>query len=319
MMYMKIAVLDKCTVTNGDVDLSAIESLGEVEYFDLVNECDMENILKDKDAVILNKAVVSGELMNKCPRLKYIGLFATGYNNIDIKTAKEKGIVVANVPGYSTDSVAQSAFAMILSFACNTAKYNESVHNGDWVRNKKFTYFCYPISELSGKTLGIFGFGNIGRAVAKIALGFNMNVIAHNRSKKEFDGVTFVDFDTLLRQSDYLSLHSPLNDETYQKFDMSAFKKMKRSAVLINTSRGAVVNEQDLSDALNGDIIAGAGVDALVNEPMTEGHPFLTTKNMIITPHNAWASIESRIRLIKLVVDNLSAFQNGNPINNVAK
>ncbi len=314
---MKIVVLDRCTLTNGDLSFAPIEQVGEVRYFDLLAPHEVPCAIGDADAVIVNKARITADVMDACPNLKFIGVFATGYNNIDVAAADERGIVVCNVPGYSTDSVAQHTIALMLHFASHADDYAASVGAGDWVRSKAFSYFKYPVSELSGKTLGIFGYGTIGRAVAKIALAFGMTVIATSRSHTsgcEGD-VTFVDAETLFATSDYLTLHCPLTPETERAVNAHTLGLMKPSAVLINTARGGVTDECAVADALNAGRLRGAGIDVLCEEPMREDHPYLTAKNCIVTPHVAWGSIEARMRLIDLVAQNLNAFQKGKPQN----
>jgi glycerate dehydrogenase len=314
---MKIAVLDRCTVTNGDISFAPIEQVGDVRYFDLLPPADVPAAIGEADAVIVNKAKITAEVMDACPNLKFVGLFATGYNNIDVAAADERGIVVCNVPGYSTDSVAQHTIALMLHFATRADDYAASVGAGDWVKSKAFSYFKYPVFELSGKTLGIFGYGTIGRAVAKIALAFGMRVIATSRSHTSgCDGeVAFVDADTLFAQSDYLTLHCPLTPDTEQVVNARTLALMKPTAVLINTARGGVTDEEAVADALKAGTIRGAGIDVLCEEPMREGHPYLTAPNCIVTPHVAWGSIEARERLIDIVAQNLKAFEAGKPQN----
>ena len=312
---MKIVILDKNTVTNGDISLAPIEALGETESFDMMAEDDIIEAARDAEVIICNKSKITARIMDGCKNLKFITLFATGYNNIDINAAKERGILVANVPGYSTDSVAQHTFAFILELSLNISKYNASVMKGDWARQEKFCYFAYPLSELQGKTLGIFGFGAIGKRVAEIGKAFGMKIIAHNRTKKTFEGIEFVDKETLFKNSDFLTLHCPLNEETENLVNSETLSLMKPTAFLINTSRGAVVNEEALSEALKCGKIAGAAVDVLDIEPMKKGHIYLETPNLIITPHIAWAPNETRERLIKMVAENIKAFQNGQAIN----
>ncbi len=312
---MKLTILDKCTVTNGDVSLDRLATLGNVSFYDIVAPAELPRVLRDSDALVCNKAQITAEIIEQCENLKYIGLFATGYNNIDLEAADRHGITVCNVPGYSTDSVAQHVFAMILHFAVHLSDYNESVHRGDWVKSKKFSYFSYPINELSGKVLGIFGLGAIGERVAQIGNAFSMQVIACTRTPKEVTGVTQVDLDTLLERSDYLSLNCPLTDATRGLICDDTISKMKRSAVIINAARGAVIDEAALCRALNSGRIAGAGIDVLDSEPMIENHPYLTAKNCIITPHIGWAATEARVRLIDLVCENILAYLAGKPIN----
>lgn len=314
---MKITVLDRCTVTTGDLSFAPIEAVGEVTYYDVVPPEKIVSAIGDSEAVIVNKAKITAEIMAKCPNLRFVGLFATGYNNIDIKAASERGICVCNVPGYSTDSVTQHTFALLLHFASHADDYARSVANGDWERSETFSYLAFPISELRGKTLGIFGFGTIGKSVATVAKAFGMNVIACVRRPTEFEGVTFVDKDTLLASADYLTLHCPLTDETRGFINRESLAKMKPSAVIINTARGGVIEEDALCEALNEDRLRGAGIDVLDTEPMTPNHPYMRAKNCYITPHVAWASKEARTRLITLVADNLKGFRDGKIINKV--
>ena len=271
---------------------------------------------KDR-AFIVNKARITDEIMEKCKNLRFIGLFATGYNNIDIEAAAKRGICVCNVPGYSTHSVAQHTFALMLHFASRADDYAASVAKGDWANAKTFSYLSFPTSELHGKTLSIFGFGTIGKAVASIAKAFGMRVIASVRRPQSFEGVEFVDTDTLFREADYLSLHCPLTEETRHFVNRETLRKMKPNAVIINTARGGVIEEEALTEALNSGMIRGAGIDVLDTEPMRPNHPYLTARNCYITPHVAWASIEARTRLIDLVAENLKAFQSGHPIHKV--
>ncbi len=314
---MKIVVLDKCTVTKGDVDLSPIEKYGEVEYFDLLTKQEIIKALDGADAVICNKAKIDREVIESSPALKYIGLFATGYNNIDVAAARERGIAVCNVPGYSTDSVAQLTFSLILELAGNASAYVRSVAAGDWKRSKQFSYFFAPISELKGKTLGIYGLGTIGKAVAKIARAFDMRVIAYSRTPKAVEGVENVDKLALFSESDFLSFHCPLNEESALAVNRETLALMKPTAYLINTARGGIVDEPALAEALKNGVIAGAALDVLTEEPMSEDCVLFGAPNCLITPHIAWAALETRVRLIDLVAANLAAFVCGAPINNV--
>ncbi len=315
---MKIVILDKCTVTKGDVNLSPIESFGDVTYYDILTKPEIIKVLQGAEAVICNKTVIDRDII-QATNLKFIGLFATGYNNIDIDAAKDHGIVVCNVPGYSTDSVAQLTFSLILELAGNTSKYVESVARGEWMKANQFSYFHYPISELAGKTLGIYGLGTIGVAVAKIALAFNMKVIAYSRTPKLIDGVKNVTEEDLFAKSDYLTLHCPLTKDTAKRVNEKTLSSMKPTAFLINTSRGGVIDEQALANALNNGIIAGAALDVLTEEPMSEECPLRNAKNCIFTPHIAWASLDARKRLIDKICANIIAFLCGMPINVVNK
>lgn len=314
---MKITVLDRCTVTTGDVSLSPIEELGEVRFFDTLAQDKLASAIADSGAVICNKANLTADVMDACPNLRYIGLFATGYNNIDLKAASARGITVCNVPGYSTDSVAQHVFALILHFACRADDYAASVGRGDWSCAETFSYLAYPTYELAGKTLGIFGFGTIGRAVCRIAMAFGMRVLAVSHRPVRYDGVEFTDTDTLFARSDYLTFHCPLTEETKGVANARTLALMKPSAVLINTARGGVVEEEALAAALTEGRLRGAGIDVLDTEPMRPGHPYLKTRNCYVTPHVAWAAMEARIRLIDCVAENLRAFLAGRPIHQV--
>ncbi len=316
---MKICVLDTNTVTKGDVSLKPLEAFGEVAYYDMLPTDEVIAAARDSEVIICNKTRITAEIMDACPRLKFITLFATGYNNIDTVAAAERGIVVSNTPDYSTASVAQHTVAMMLELAENLSLYNASVKRGDWVKSKKFCYFSYPFVELSGKTLGIIGFGTIGRAVAKIALSFGMRVVANARTPKTAEGVEFLSKEEVLKVSDFLTLHCPLNEETKGLINRHTLSLIKPTAFLLNTARAGVVEEDPLCQALEKGIISGAAIDVLDEEPMYDGHPYLKAPNIIITPHVAWAAVESRTRLIHRVADNLSAFQNGQPINVVNK
>ena len=313
---MKIIILDKCTVTNGDVDLSPLERFGEVEYYDLLPKEEIKRVLVGADAVVCNKAKIDCEII-EASTLKFIGVFATGYNNIDVAAATEHGIVVCNVPGYSTDSVAQLTISLLLELAGNASAYARSVAAGDWKRSKQFSYFFAPITEVRGKTLGIYGLGTIGKAVAKIALAFGMKVIAYSRTPKNVEGITDVDKETLFRESDFLSFHCPLNPDSALAVNKETLALMKPTAFLINTARGGVVDEVALAEALENEKIAGAALDVLTDEPMSDTCPLFGAKNCIITPHIAWAALETRVRLIDLVAKNLEAFAKGEPINKV--
>ena len=315
---MKIVVLDKCTVTTGDVDLSPLERCGDVEYYDLLTKPEIIKALDGADAVIVNKAVIDKEIID-ATSLGFIGLFATGYNNIDTEYAKQKGIVVCNVPGYSTSSVTQMTFSLMLDLASSTSKYSASVAGGDWKRSAQFSYLTYPICELAGKTLGIYGLGAIGISVARVALAFGMKVIAYTRTPKQVEGVELVSAEELFRKSDFVSFHCPLNKDSERVLNRETIELMKSTAFVINTARGGVIDEQALSDALRSRRIAGAGLDVLTSEPMAADCPLADIENCIITPHIAWAAYESRVRLIDIVVDNLRAFAAGTPINVVNK
>lgn len=314
---MKIVILEAATVSKNDVSFEEIYRLGEVREYPLTPVDKIVEYVGDAEAVLCNKTPFTAEVLKACPNLKYIGLCATGYNNIDVAAATRLGITVCNAPAYSNAAVAQQVFSFILRYTNRTSAYNRFVHNGGWIRSETFSAFEYPITELAGKTLGIIGYGRIGRQVAKIAHAFDMNVIVNTRTAKQDSSVKFVGLKELLAKSDIITLHCPLTDETNGLIGLDALKLCKPTAILINTSRGAVINEADLAYALNNDIIAGAGLDVLCEEPMSADNPLLNAKNCIITPHIAWAPIDTRKRLITIVADNLSAFINGKPINTV--
>lgn len=314
---MKIVILEAATVSKNDVSFEEIYRLGEVREYPLTPVDKIVEYVGDAEAVLCNKTPFTAEVLEACPNLKYIGLCATGYNNIDVAAATRLGITVCNAPAYSNAAVAQQVFSFILRYTNRTSAYNRFVHNGGWIRSETFSAFEYPITELAGKTLGIIGYGRIGRQVAKIAHAFDMNVIVNTRTAKQDSSVKFVGLKELLAKSDIITLHCPLTDETNGLIGLDALKLCKPTAILINTSRGAVINEADLAYALDNDIIAGAGLDVLCEEPMSADNPLLNAKNCIITPHIAWAPIDTRKRLITIVADNLSAFINGKPINTV--
>ena len=314
---MKIILLEEKTVSQGDVSLDGFKALGQVTGYPLTPQDKVAERVGDAEAVIINKTVFTREIMEKCPKLRYIGLCATGFNNVDIKAAAELGITVCNVPAYSTSAVAQQVFSYVLHFASRTADYNADVQSGGWVRSDTFSYFTIPTFELSGMTMGIIGFGSIGSAVARIAMAFGMNVIASTRTPKTAEGVSFVSAGEVFRCADFISLHCPLTDETRGLVNMERLKLCKPTAYIINTSRGPVVNENDLAEALNSGIIAGAGLDVVETEPMKADNPLLGAKNCIITPHVAWAPVQTRERLIAAAVDNLRSFIDGSPKNKV--
>ncbi|WP_293970217.1 D-2-hydroxyacid dehydrogenase [uncultured Ruminococcus sp.] len=314
---MKIVLTDAQTVLDNLVNADILKQFGEVEEYGLLRYDEVAEKIADADMVVCNKTLLDKNTLRLAKNLKYIGLFATGYNNIDIDYCKAHNIAVCNAGSYSTNAVAQHTFALILEHFNNTSNYNKYVQDGRWKRSKTFSPFVYPLSELAGKTLGIVGFGNIGRAVAKIANAFEMNVIAYNRSEKQADGVAFVSFETLLEQSDVVSVHCPLNSESQDMFDKNAFAKMKKGALFVNTARGGVMVEQDLFDALQSEHLGGAAIDTLKVEPMEEDCILMGAKNCIMTPHIAWAPVETRVRLMNIVADNISAFLNGTPQNRI--
>ena len=312
---MKIVILDAQTITKGDVSLKPLEKFGEVITYNLTKYEEIPQRIKDADAVICNKTILDSTSLKGAEKLKYIGLFATGYNNIDVEYCSDNDITVCNAGSYSTNAVAQHTFALILEHYSNVGKYNEFCHNGGWQTAETFSPFVFPLNEVANKTIGIVGFGAIGEAVARIALSFNMKVLAYNRSQKHFEGVEFVSLDTLLENSDIVTVHCPLNKDSNEMFNKETFSKMKKGALFINTARGGVMNESDLINELESEHLGGAAVDVLSVEPMSKCSKLPNTKNLIITPHIAWAPIETRERLIDIVCENIECFINGKPKN----
>ena len=317
---IKAVILDADTVTGGDVSLAPLTNACNCTVYGYSTPDEIPERIGDAEAVFTNKCRITKEVMDACPNLKFVGVFATGYNNIDIAYAKEKGVIVCNVPGYSTDSVAQHTFALILHHYSSVAKYADTVANGDWVYSKLFTYFNIPFFELGGKTLGIVGYGAIGKKVAKIALAFGMKVLVHTRTMPEdTENIKVVSLDELLENSDVVTLHCPPTDKTEKLINERTLSLMKEGSLLINTSRGGVIDEVALAKALKSGKPAAAGLDVLTVEPMTADCPLRNIENCYITPHIAWAPKETRERLIEMVRDNLLGYLNGEVINNVAK
>jgi len=315
---MKIVVLDGYALNPGDLSWEGISRQGDCTIYDRTpRELTVERSW-DVDAVFTNKVILNREIIQQLPKLKFIGVLATGYNVVDVEAATDAGIVVTNIPAYSTASVAQMVFSHILNFAQNVGVHAQSVAAGDWAASADFAYWKTPQIELAGKTLGIIGFGKIGQEVAKIGLAFGMKIIFTSRSQKEgFAMAQQTDLDKLLSESDFISINCPLTTENTGFMNNAAFSKMKRTAFLVNTGRGLLVNEQDLADALNTGTIAGAGLDVLSVEPALPDNPLVHAKNCYITPHIAWATFEARSRLMQIAADNLESFLNGTPKNKV--
>ena len=315
---MKIVILDGYPLNSGDLSWEGFQQLGEVVIYDRTPNDKVVERAQGAEIVITNKVQIGRNEIENLPSLKYIGVIATGYNIIDTEFAKQKGIVVTNVPGYSTASVVQLTFALLLELCLHVQRHSDSVREGKWARSLDFSFWDYPLIELSGKTLGIIGFGTIGQQVADVATAFGMNVIGNSRRQTDQShrkNFKWMDVPELLTQSDVVSLHCPLTPETEGLVNSRSLKTMKNSAFLINTARGPIVNEQDLSDALNNGIIGGAGIDVLSVEPPEKDNPLFSAKNCIITPHIAWATIEARGRAMGVAVDNLSAFLGGKSTN----
>jgi len=316
---MNITYLDGCTLNPGDLSWGPIEKLGDFTVYDRTKPEDIVARVSDADIILSNKVVLSAETLAQLPKLRYIGVTATGYNNVDLVAARKQGVVVTNVRGYSTSAVAQHTFSLLLGLTNHTELHSQSVRTGDWTNAADWCYWKTPLVEIAGKTIGLIGLGDIGTQVAPIALAFGMRVLAHRKSEVSAgEGIELVKLDKLFRESDVVSLHCPLTDETSEIINADSLSKMKPSAYLINTGRGGLVQEQDLANALNANELAGAAVDVLSTEPPKADNPLLAAKNCLITPHVAWAFFESRVRLMQMVADNITAFQNGQPINVVS-
>ncbi len=315
-MKMNIVVLDGHTLNPGDLQWDEIAECGNLTVYERTAPQQTVERSKNAEIVFTNKVVFDRKTIGKLTQLKYIGILATGYNVVDVTAASERGIVVTNIPAYSTASVAQMVFAHILHFTQNVAKHAQSVAEGGWAQSIDFSYWLTPQTELAGKTLGIIGFGQIGQEVAKIGLAFGMNIVFSNRSNKSTSlHAKQVSLDTLLAASDFISINCPLTDENKGFINYTAIKKMKPSVFLVNTGRGPLINENDLADALNNGRVAGAGLDVLSIEPPSKDNPLLRSKNCFITPHIAWATTASRKRLMHMAADNLKSFLNGKPQN----
>lgn len=315
---MKIVILDGYTLNPGDLSWESLKELGEVFVYERTAPKDVCKRAERAEVVFTNKVVLDEAVLEKLPSLKYIGVLATGYNVVDVAAAARKGIVVTNIPAYSTSSVAQMAFAHILNIVQRVGYYAQEVSNGKWSRQADFSFWDAPLHELDGKKMGIIGFGNTGRATARIAVGFGLEVYAYTRkSAMELpaDVRKCPSMDELFRKCDIVSLHCPLTETTRELVDARKLELMKPSAILINTGRGGLVNEQDLADALNSGKIAAAGLDVLSSEPPRADNPLLKARNCFITPHQAWATKEARVRLMQLAVNNLKAFLEGKPVN----
>lgn len=316
---MKILITDAATVkSNDDLSLEVFSKFGQVTEFEAISRQELLEQVKDKDIIICNKTIIDKEVMDNAPNLKYIGLFATGFNNIDIACAKQKGIIVCNAGSYSTNAVAQQVIAYILNLYTKIPQYDSFVKQGGWKGAKVFSPLVYETEEVYGKTLGIIGYGSIGKAVEAAAKGLGIKVLVYTRTVREADP-KFVTLDELLANSDIISMHCPLNEQSANMMNAEAFAKCKDGAYFINTARGGVVDEKALFDALQSGKLSGAAVDVLKNEPMSDNCPLFAAKNIIITPHTSWAPLSTRKRLLNIVCDNISGFLSGNIQNNVAK
>ena len=313
---MNIVVLDGFTLNPGDLSWDEFKSLGACVIYDRTLPDQVLARTGTAEIILSNKTVLTRDHIHQLPQLKYIGVLATGTNVVDLVAARERNIPVANVPAYGTKSVAQATFALLLELAHRTGHHAQTVRDGKWTSGKEWCYWDFPLVELDGLTMGIVGFGRIGRTVAELAQAFGLNVVAHNPSAKSGPPfVRFVDLETLFHESDVVSLHCPLTPDTKNLVNAERLALMKPTAFLLNTSRGLLVDEQALADALNADRIAGAGLDVLSEEPPPASNPLLRAMNCIITPHNAWATRAARARLMRIAVENVRAFLAGKPQN----
>jgi len=315
---MKIIHLDSFTTTMDGLELTALESFSDFSHYKNTSPEKTVKRAKDADILITNKVVLDKEVIDQLPNLKYICVAATGYNVVDIEYAAKKGIPVSNVSGYSTEGVVQSVFAHLLNVLINIPYYDEEVMDGRWQKSGAFSFYDHPIRELAGKTIGIYGFGTIGQKVGQVAHAFGMKVLATSRNpqRDNKDWATLVDFTDLCRDSDFITLHASMNDSNKGIIDKYALANMKPTAILVNTGRGGLIVEKDLAEALDNEVINYACLDVLGSEPPKDDNPLFNAKNCIITPHIAWASIESRQRLIKSVAENIRSFIDDNKILN---
>lgn len=314
---MDIAVLDKQTLTcEGDVDFSPIEKLGNVRWLRIGSEDDIIRGARGCTAVLCNKILITRRVLESLPEVKYVGVFATGYNNVDLKAARELGVTVTNVPGYSGAAVAQHVMALILHFYSKADVYDRAVRAGEWEAQDCFSYFPYPMHEVCGKTLGIFGFGDIGKRVAKAAAALDMKVLVHTRTLPENCPYELVGEKELFSRSDVLTLHCPLTEQTEKLINKDTLALMKSGAILINTARGGLVDEDALYDALTSGRIKAAALDVLGQEP-PRANRLIGLDNCVITPHVAWAPAETRNRLVSLAAKNLAAYMCGMPVNTI--
>lgn len=315
---MKLLLTDCATLrSNGDLPLDSLKRFGDIFEYENITRAGLLKEAADADIILCNKTVIDKEVFDAAENLKYIGLFATGYNNIDIEYAKQKGVTVCNAGSYSTDAVTQQVIGYILMHYTAIPEYNEFVKNGGWKKSAVFSPLVFFSDEVAGKTLGIVGYGSIGKSVEKAAKGLGMNVIVYTRTVRENGETRFTDLDTLLKESDIVTLHCPLNAQSADMMNAEAFAKMKDGAFFINTSRGGTVDENALYDALSSGKLSGAAVDVLKKEPMSKDCPLDKAPNLIITPHTAWAPLTTRKRLLGIVESNIEAFLKGVPQNKI--
>lgn len=314
----KIVVLDHPRENPGELDWSALRDFGEMSFYDETSADQVAKRIGDADIVLLNKTILTKEQLEQCPNLKFISVIATGYNTVDINYCRTKGIQVSNVPSYGTEAISQNAVALLLELTNRVAHHDAEVRKGRKNTDKDWCFWDYSVMELEGKTAGIIGLGRIGKITARILEAFGMNVLAFDKfhcPEWESESRHYVDIETLYAQSDVVFLHCPLFDDNYHMINKDSIAKMKDGALLINNSRGALVVDQDLADALNSGKLAGAGLDAIEVEPIEAGNPLLSAKNCYITPHISWAALDCRKRLQSTAIDNVRAFLSNNPIN----
>ena len=316
-MFMKIVVLDGVTLNPGDLSWAGLSALGETTVYDRTPAGGIVPRIGDAEAILTNKTPITRETLAACPNLRYIGVLATGYNVVDVAAARERGIPVCNVPTYGTAAVGQFAIAMLLEICHHVAHHSDAVHAGRWGQNGDWCFWDYPLVELEGKTMGILGFGRIGQRTGEIARALGMRVLACDSRPNDAGRSigSYVDLDTLFRESDVVSLHCPLFPETRGIINAGSIAKMKDGVILLNNSRGPLVVEQDLADALNRGKISAAGLDVVSEEPISPDNPLLFAKNCLITPHISWAPRESRARLLETAVENVARWQAGSPVN----
>lgn len=320
---MKIVVLDGYTLNPGDITWERIKQLGECTVYDRTSLTDLQEVIDrigEAEIVFTNKTPLPAKVLERCPQIKYIGVLATGYNVVDVKRANEQGIVVTNIPSYGTAAVGQFAIALLLEICHHIGYHDKAVHAGKWEENPDWCFWDYPLIELAGKTMGIIGYGRIGQATGRIAQALGMTVLAYDaypNKELESEMCRYADLDAVLSKSDVVALHCPLFPETDGMINKETIQKMKDGVIILNNSRGPLIKEQDLADALNSGKVAAAGLDVVSTEPIKGDNPLLKAKNCIITPHISWAPKESRQRLMDIAAENLEAFLGGKPINEV--
>ena len=317
---MKIVVLDGYTLNPGDLSWDGLRELGQVDLYDRTPTDQVIKRIGDAEAVFTNKTPLSKEVFDACPAIRFVGVLATGYNVVDTEAAKAKSIPVCNVPTYGTTAVSQFVFALLLELCHHVGDHSASVKKGDWTRSEDFCYWNYPLTELAGKTMGIIGLGRIGQGTARIAQAFGMKVLAYDANKLEgleSESLSYVELDELYSKSDVISLHCPLFESTKGIINKESISKMKDGVLIINTSRGPLIVEEDMRDALDSGKVGGLAVDVVSTEPIKEDNPLLMAKNTIITPHIAWAPKESRQRLLDIAINNLRTFIEGKTVNSV--